>query len=168
MDDRLQRHDADISELPGAARAAALDALVVDLRSRTPPCATSGSYVTAVRWIPGLDAAERRWVGDRTAGLFDDPGVQARAFAPLALALARIVDAGDWRREWWEAFAGWYPGETDLRGYDPVLGWVHAAAHGADLLAALARRPQQDPEPLIELAVARVGRHRACLRRPGG
>ncbi|MGY1497098.1 DUF2785 domain-containing protein [Streptomyces sp. QTS52] len=40
-----------------------------------------------------------------------------------------------------EACAGWYPGETDLRGYGPVLGRVYAAAHGADLLAALARRP---------------------------
>lgn len=33
---------------------------------------------------------------------------------------------------------------------------MYAAAHGADLLAALARRPQQEPAPLIELAVARL------------
>lgn len=154
MDDTLQRHDGDIGELAGAARAAALDALVVDLRSPDPVVRDEGAYATAVRWIPGLDAAERRLLGDRTAGLFDDPGIQARAFAPLVLA--RIVDAGDWQQEWWEAFAGWYPGETDLRGYDTTLGWVHAAAHGADLLAALGRRPQQDALPLLELAVARL------------
>lgn len=154
MDDKLQRHDGDIGELSGAARAAALDALVEDLRSPDPVVRDDRAYGTAVRWTPGLDTAERRWLGDRMAGLFDDPGVQARAFAPLVLA--RIADAGDWRQEWWEAFAGWYPGEADLRGYDASLGWVHAAAHGADLLGALARRPQQDPAPLLELAVARL------------
>ncbi|MBW8738177.1 MAG: DUF2785 domain-containing protein [Streptomyces turgidiscabies] len=154
MDDTLRRRDGDIGELSGAARAAALEALVADLRSPDPVVRDERAYGTAVRWTPDLDAAERRWLGDRMAGLFDDPGVQARAFAPLVLA--RIVDAGDWRQEWWEAFARWYPGETDLRGYDPVLGWVHAAAHGADLLGALARRPRQEPAPLFELAVARL------------
>ncbi|WP_369029322.1 DUF2785 domain-containing protein [Streptomyces adonidis] len=154
MDDKLQRHGGEIGELSAAARAAALDALVVDLGSPDPVVRDERAYAAAVRWTPALDAAERRWLGDRMAGLFDDPGVQARAFAPLVLA--RIVDAGDWRQEWWEAFAGWYPGEADLRGYDSTLGWVHAAAHGADLLAALARRPRQEPAPLIELAVARL------------
>jgi hypothetical protein len=66
------------------------------------------------------------------------------------------VESGAWRREWWRAFADWFPAETDLRGYDPVLGWVHAAAHGADLLAALARRPGQEPLALAESAVARL------------
>ena len=154
MDNELRHHDGDIGELSGAARAAALEALVMDLRSPDPVVRDEQAYVTAVRWTPGLDTAERRWLGDRMAQLFDDPDIQARAFAPLVLA--RIVDAGDWRQEWWEAFAGWYTGETDLRGYDPVLGWVHAAAHGADLLAALARRPQQSPEPLLALIVARL------------
>ncbi|MDX2544508.1 DUF2785 domain-containing protein [Streptomyces sp. WI04-05B] len=154
MDDTLRRHDGDIGELSGAARTAALGALVADLRSPDPVVRDEGAYGAAVRWIPGLDALERRWLGDRTAELFDDPGIQARAFAPLVLA--RLVDAGVWRQEWWEAFAGWYPGETDLRGYDSELGWVHAAAHGADLLAALARRPEQDPAPLFELVVARL------------
>lgn len=31
--------------------------------------------------------------------------------------------------------------ERDLRGYDPTLHWIHAAAHTADLLAALANSP---------------------------
>ncbi|WP_105973477.1 DUF2785 domain-containing protein [Streptomyces geranii] len=154
MDDESRRHDGDIGELAGAARAAALDALVADLRSPDPVVRDERAYGAVVRWTPGLDAAERRWLGDRMAGLFDDPEVQARAFAPLVLA--RIADAGEWRREWWEAFAGWYPGESDLRGYDTTLGWVHAAAHGADLLAALAQRREQEPGPLLELAVARL------------
>lgn len=31
--------------------------------------------------------------------------------------------------------------EHDLRGFDPTIGWIHATAHTADLLAALARNP---------------------------
>jgi hypothetical protein len=31
--------------------------------------------------------------------------------------------------------------ERDLRGFDPTLGWIHATAHTADLLGALARDP---------------------------
>ncbi|WP_239149387.1 hypothetical protein [Streptomyces sp. SID12501] len=117
MDDPSWQHDGDIGELSGAARAAALDAPVAGLRSPDPVVRDERAYGTAVRWIPGLDAAERRWLGERTAGLFDDPGTQARAFA--SLVVARIADAGDWRQEWWEAFAGWRPGETDLPVYDP-------------------------------------------------
>jgi len=32
-------------------------------------------------------------------------------------------------------------GERDLRGYDPERGWIHAAAHTADLLRRLSRNP---------------------------
>ena len=32
--------------------------------------------------------------------------------------------------------------ERDLRGYDAKLHWIHATAHAADLLAALASSPQ--------------------------
>ena len=31
--------------------------------------------------------------------------------------------------------------ERDLRGFDPVKGWIHSTAHTADLLAALAANP---------------------------
>ena len=32
--------------------------------------------------------------------------------------------------------------ERDLRGFEPGKGWVHATAHGADLLKFLARNPK--------------------------
>ncbi|MEU6070283.1 MULTISPECIES: DUF2785 domain-containing protein [Streptomyces] len=149
-----QRYDGDIRELSGRARAVALEALVADLRSPDPAVRDDGAYLAVVRWTPALDRTERHDLGDAMARHFTDPAVQARAFAPLVLA--RIVEAGDWRQEWWRAFTAWYPAETDLRGHDPALGWVHAAAHGADLLAALARLPGQDPLPLAESAVARL------------
>jgi len=36
--------------------------------------------------------------------------------------------------------------ERDLRGYDAQLGWIHATAHTADLLRALAVNPMLTPE----------------------
>ncbi len=36
--------------------------------------------------------------------------------------------------------------ERDLRGYDAQLGWIHASAHTADLLQALARSPMLTKE----------------------
>ncbi|MBN0046477.1 DUF2785 domain-containing protein [Streptomyces actuosus] len=145
---------ADIRDRTGQDRAGALDALVADLGSPEPAVRDDGAYCLAVRWIPALDPGERVRLGDRMAERFTDQRVQARTFAPLILA--RIVEAGEWRREWWRAFADWYPAEHDLRGYDPERGWLHAAAHGADLLAVLARRPGQDPMPLAALAAARL------------
>jgi hypothetical protein len=148
------RYDGDIRALTGAPRAAALDALVEDLRAEDPRIRDDGAYTAAARWIPVLTAAERRELGERVTAHFSHPAVQARTFAPLVLA--RIAEAGDWREAWWAPFADWYPGERDLRGYDAELGWLHAAAHGADLLAVLARHPGQDPARLAGLAVARL------------
>ncbi|MET9732693.1 DUF2785 domain-containing protein [Streptomyces sp. NPDC006458] len=148
------RYDGDIRALTGAPRADALDALVEDLRAADPAVRDDGAYVTAARWIPMLERAERHRLGDRITVHFTDPAVQARTFAPLVLA--RIVEAGDWREAWWSPFAEWYPAERDLRGHDAELGWLHAAAHGADLLAALARHPGQEPSRLTDLAVARL------------
>jgi hypothetical protein len=36
--------------------------------------------------------------------------------------------------------------ERDLRGYDTQLGWIHATAHTADLLQALAASPMMTSE----------------------
>ncbi|MER5757160.1 DUF2785 domain-containing protein [Streptomyces sp. NPDC002088] len=149
-----QLYEGDVGELSAVTRDAALEALVADLRSPDPAVRDDRAYVTAARWIPDLDPAERQDLGDRMAAYFTDPALQARTFAPLVLA--RIVEAGYWSEMWWRPFADWYPAEQDLRGYDPALGWLHAAAHGADLLAALARHPGQDPQPLAELAVDRL------------
>ncbi|MFT4188029.1 MAG: DUF2785 domain-containing protein [Aeromicrobium sp.] len=41
--------------------------------------------------------------------------------------------------EWGDAATSWYVREFDHRGWIPEMGWAHAIAHGADLLAALAR-----------------------------
>jgi hypothetical protein len=112
------------------------------------------------RGVRRCRALDTRTGAGRTAGAGRPRGratheaVQARAFAPLVLA--RITEAGDWREAWWRPFAEWYPQERDLRGHDAGLGWLHAVAHGADLLAALAGQRGQDPVRLANLAVARL------------
>jgi Protein of unknown function (DUF2785) len=46
--------------------------------------------------------------------------------------------------------------ERDTRGFDPVRGWIHSAAHTADLLANLARNPRFTPadQPALFSSIA--------------
>jgi hypothetical protein len=49
--------------------------------------------------------------------------------------------------------------EKDLRGFDPVKGWIHATAHTADLLAALAAHPlfrKQDQAAVLHAITQRL------------
>ena len=43
-----------------------------------------------------------------------------------------------------------------MRGYDAKLGWLHAVAHGADLLGVLGRHAQVGPERMLALAARRM------------
>ncbi|MFE6870631.1 DUF2785 domain-containing protein [Kitasatospora sp. NPDC057692] len=132
-----------------------LAAVSAALRSPDPHVRDTLAYEQLCRWVPLLGPQERLALGDEMAGRLADPEIQARTFAPLVLA--ELADAGAHRPAWLDAFARWYPGESDLRGWDPALGWLHAVAHGADYLAALGRGPLlADPTPLLELAAARL------------
>ena len=66
------------------------------------------------------------------------------------------MSQGEFQPSWLAAFEAWYPAETDLRGYDQELGWLHAVAHGADLLGAFGRCPQVDPASMLRLAADRL------------
>lgn len=72
--------------------------------------------------------------------------IQARTFAPLVLGV--LTEQGDWDDLWFEQVRDWYLGESDLRGHDPELGWLHAIAHGADFFGTVAHvvgsRPATD------------------------
>ncbi|MFF2038893.1 DUF2785 domain-containing protein [Kitasatospora sp. NPDC058170] len=125
-----------------------------ELRSPDPGIRDGLAYEQFCRWVPLLAPDQLGSLGDRMAERFADPEIQARTFA--ALVLAEIVDAGAHQPSWLEAFARWYPAETDLRGWDGSLGWLHAVAHGADLLAAFGRSPLVDPAPLLDVAAARL------------
>jgi hypothetical protein len=74
-----------------------------------------------------------------------DDSVLRRSFSALVLSeiLARdnielLVSATDVMR-WGDRATSWYVRERDLRGYVQGRGWVHAVAHGADLIGQLAR-----------------------------
>ncbi|WP_051969759.1 DUF2785 domain-containing protein [Kitasatospora azatica] len=134
--------DATIAELSAA------------LRSPDPAVRDEHAYVGLVELIPKLSSEQRQALGDEMAERFADPEVQARTFAPLILAA--LVKHGAYAPHWLSAFADWYLAEQDLRGYDAELGWLHAVAHGADLLGAFGVHSPADPVALLELGAARM------------
>ncbi|MEF9881481.1 DUF2785 domain-containing protein [Streptomyces sp. P9-A4] len=113
-------------------------------------------YGVLETWIARgtIPAPRRLELGDEMAARFTDPRVEARTFAPLVLGM--LVSAGDFRAGWVDAFERWYPAERDLRGHDGTLGWLHAVAHGADLLGTFGRHPEVAPVRMLDLAAARL------------
>ncbi|HVG61627.1 MAG TPA: DUF2785 domain-containing protein [Hyalangium sp.] len=53
-----------------------------------------------------------------------------------------------------KAAVHYLPGERDLRGFSDKLGWMHGAAHGADLLWRLAMSPRIEREGLEQILQA--------------
>ena len=105
-------------------------------------------------------------LGTRCAARLQHPAVHARSFAALALgevvgraavSPARLVRPGV-LRAWLVETILWYRDEADLRPWDPDLGWLHAAAHGADLLGVLALAPQLAADDVRRVSGALAGR----------
>jgi hypothetical protein len=101
-----------------------------------------------------LTAEELRALGDELVPRFGDPEIQARTFAPLILDC--IVSAGVYEPHWVPPFERWYVAEEDLRGYDEKLGWLHAVAHGADLLGTLGQHAAVEPIQMLRLGIGRL------------
>jgi Protein of unknown function (DUF2785) len=84
-------------------------------------------------------------------------GILKRSFSALSLvALAerdlKMPFLGEERYRTFLANAlAYLRDERDLRGFDPTLGWIHATAHTADLLAALAANPLLKNEDQVRL-----------------
>lgn len=140
----------------GASLPALVDELATALRDPDPAIRDGYPYVVLRTWIERdvIDAPLRAHLGAVMAARFEDPEIQARTFAPLVLDM--IVSRGDLDASWLTAFRRWFPAETDLRGYHPELGWLHAVAHGADLLGAFGRHPEVRPTVMLDLAAARL------------
>jgi hypothetical protein len=89
------------------------------------------------------------WQADLRTGIGEtgNDGILKRSFSALSLvALAeRDLKMPFLGEERYRAFLAnalaYLRDERDLRGFDPTLGWIHATAHTADLLAALAANP---------------------------
>jgi len=141
----------------------AADSLAHLLESRDPLERDMWGFNLADAWISaGVLDPVLVDLGQEMVARLGHPEAQARTFAPLVLAsiLERDIltaparaTAGhprlvpdDTAERWYEAFTAWYPQERDTRGWVDTLGWLHAVAHGADLVAPLAERlPAQRP-----------------------
>jgi hypothetical protein len=126
------------------------------LRSPDPVIRDTQAYTVLVTWIRrgALSAGHLRALGDEMVARFADPEVQARTFAPLILDA--IVSAGVFEPSWVPPFERWYVAEEDLRGYDAKLGWLHAVAHGADLLRTLGLHSAVEPVQMLRLGIGRL------------
>jgi hypothetical protein len=141
------------SDRPQAELVAELSAM---LRSPDPVVRDSQAYSVLATWIGRglLGQDQLRALGEEMVARLGDPEIQARTFAPLILDA--IVSTGLVEPSWIPPFERWYVAEEDLRGYDQKLGWLHAVAHGADLLGSLGLDPAVEPVEMLRLGIGRL------------
>lgn len=127
------------------------------LGSRDPELRDDVAYTIIATWIvvqKQLSATELtslldEWRANLRVGVgeFGTDSVLKRSFSALCLAALAERDLktpflGEERYRTLLADAlAYLKDERDLRGFDPAIGWIHAAAHTADLLAALVSNP---------------------------
>ncbi len=128
------------------------------LGSPDPVLRDDQAYPVLATWIiSGKLDDDLAAIGERSIAQFGHPELQARTFAALIGvvvvdrdAKTSLLDAATVLR-WRDQFARWWLAETDLRGWDGELGWLHAAAHGADLAGAFGLSPRLDSGELVSL-----------------
>jgi hypothetical protein len=115
------------------------------------------AFAALATWIDGgvVPDDQLRGLGDVMAVRLGADQVHARSFAALILDVI-VSTRNVCEPRWVDDFERWYAGETDVRGHDMTLGWLHAVAHGADLLGSLGRRPDVAPRRMLDLAGARL------------
>jgi len=140
---------------PGSDIPALTDELTVMLSSPDPELRDDIAYSTLTSWIyqqkildaDALRPLVERLLANMRRGIGEQgtDSVFGRSFSTLMLSVIvardnadRLLDAGAWRRIESAALA-YLADEQDLRGYDPDKGWMHSAAHTADLLKFLGR-----------------------------
>jgi hypothetical protein len=136
------------------------------LASPDPAIRDETAYPILATWVMrGVLDGRLGTLGEELAVRLGHQEIQARTFAALALAPVVVRDLTSAELTtprvlgWRDAYALWWQGEQDLRGYDAQLGWLHAIAHGADLMRALGRSRHLDrPElvGLLDLAITRL------------
>jgi hypothetical protein len=123
------------------------------LKSSDPELRDDLAYSILAEWILHKDvfskdellALEEVWQGNLNAGIRESEtdSVLGRSFSALCLAAIAEKELkspflGEERyRKLLAAAESYLKEERDLRGFDPVKGWIHATAHTADLLAGL-------------------------------
>lgn len=142
----------------GRPRGEMVDELLAMLAAPDPGVRDDTAYPVLATWVGrGTLDGYLSGLGGRLAATLGHPEIQARTFATLILGwvVRRAAVTGELStgevRGYRDSFASWWSAEEDLRGYDPELGWLHAAAHGADTVRAFARSPRMDAGDLAGL-----------------
>lgn len=138
-----------------------VDVLIEMLASPNPLVRDEFGYTGVSVWgRRGVLDRELARLGDAMAErLTEHPQVQARTFAALVFGVVLGRDTGLPTRtveRWYESFETWYRTESDVRGYDETLGWLHAVAHGADAAVAFARAVPRHAPDILELCAHRM------------
>ena len=157
---------ADFAVPPGRVPAELSAELLDALCSPDPVLRDDQAYPVLTAWImAGHLDGQITSLGGQVIRLLRHPDIQARTFAALILAplvhrdtAAAVLDPQT-LRGWIDRYADWWLAETDLRGWDDRLGWLHAVAHGADVIGELGLSPRlggEDLARLLDLACARL------------
>jgi hypothetical protein len=142
--------------LPAGSDAGALALELTDLlASPDPELRDEIAFSTLAMWIyqkpvigpETLQSLMDRWTANLSSGIgqHDTDTVFRRSFSALALSVAVARDnvsaalSGDDIHRLTDAALAYLAAEQDVRGYDPMKGWMHSAAHTADLLKFLGR-----------------------------
>jgi len=142
-----------------------VDELCAMLAARDPVVRDDTAYPVLAMWTArGVLDGHLAALGDRLAARLADGEIQARTFATMILGWVVLRDArtgeldADAVPRWRDGFTAWWSAESDLRGWDRQLGWLHAVAHGADTVRAFGRSPRLDASALRSLLDTVVGR----------
>jgi Protein of unknown function (DUF2785) len=139
----------------------ALD-LLVDmnqlLASADPALRDNVAYSAAERWIlreRRLSASDLRvllqlWTRNLNDGLgtAGDDRVFKRSFSALCLSVIAAAEVSmpfletEELQGFFDRLLDYFQRERDLRGFDPVHGWMHTVAHTSDTLKFLSRSPK--------------------------
>src|SRR5215475_7901570 len=149
--------------------------LSANLKSSDPELRDDLAYSILATWIlrPGvlngdeLLALEEEWRGNLKEGIGENgtDSILGRSFSALCLSAIAEKELktpflGEERyRKLLDEALNYLKDEKDLRGFDAKKGWIHARAHTADLLAALAKHPsftQQDQGNLLKAMGQRI------------
>src|SRR6185295_18100445 len=134
--------------------------LAAMLASADPERRDDIAYSTLANWIfqrkiitgAALGSLTDRLLANLTKGVGErnTDDIFRRSFSALTLAAVAardnadpVLDAAAWHRIEQAALA-YFAAEQDLRGYDADKGWMHSAAHTADLLKFLGRSRHLD------------------------
>ena len=128
------------------------------LGSADPVLRDDVAYSSAARWVLGkrlLTAPQQKellavWLDNLAKGIGerDTDSVFRRSFSALNLSILAALDNDTpfLSQTDFDDFLGrtlaYLEQERDLRGFDPVKGWMHTPAHTADVLKFLARSPR--------------------------